>query len=287
MTTPLDHLENIAESAELQHIGKPPAPQVPPAQSATRLEFIPVAALTVDRRYQRRTSEQSRSRVRKIVAEFSWSKFGAIAVAEIHEGLFAVIDGQHRALAAVLVGVESVPAVVAAGDVASQARDFVGINAVRTSVAAIDKFRARVASGDKVAVEVEGMLTELGISTDVPAGTGIRHKETRAVSTLEKLQKRLGRGVVFTTLETLLDTQPGQNNLLTAFAIEATATVVAKMIDAQRDLERLDTVLKETDFETLKEDAQKLQKLTGGATALKGAELLLQGVNKGLREKIA
>ncbi|MCA0963312.1 ParB N-terminal domain-containing protein [Salipiger bermudensis] len=284
---PLPDLEPIIESPELARIGKPQGPEAPPAGEAIRLEFIPVSALTVDRRYQRRTSDGSRSRIRKIVSDFSWSKFGAIAVTEVHEGLYAIIDGQHRALAATLIGADAVPAVIARGDLAAQAKDFVGINSVRTSVAAIDKFRARVASGDVVAIAVDEMLKELEISTDVPAGAGIRHKETRAVSTLEKLQKRLGRGVVFTTLETMLDAQPGQNNLLTAFAIDATATVVGKMLDAGRELSRLDSVLAETDFETLKEEAQQLQKLTGGQTSAKGAQLLLQKVNKGLREKIA
>lgn len=287
MTTPLSHLEMITDSQELSRIGKPTGPDVPPAGEATRLDFIPVTALTVDRRYQRRTSDQSRRRIRKIVSEFSWSKFGAIAVTEIHEGLFAIIDGQHRALAAVLLDVDAIPAVIAQGDLAEQARDFVGINAVRTSVAAIDKFRARVASGDEVAVEVDKMLTELGISADVPAGAGIRHKETRAVTTLEKLQKRLGRGVVFTTLETMIDAQPDQNNLLTSFAIEATATVVAKMLDAERDLSRLDAVLADLDYDTLKDEARNLQKLMGGQTSAKGAELLLKRVNKGLKEKVA
>jgi len=285
MTTP--DMEPITDSADLVLFRAPDEAAIPQASDTLRLAFVPVAALVVDRRYQRRTSEASRSRIRKIVAGFAWSKFGAIAVTEVGEGQYAVIDGQHRALAACVVGAEAVPAVIASGDIARQAEDFVGINAVRTSVAAIDKFRARVAAGDEVAVQVNAMLTELEISTDVPAGAGVRYRETRAVSTLEKLQKRLGRGVVFTALETLLDAQPDQHNLLTAFSIEVTAMVVARMIDAGRDLARLDAVLADTDLETLKEEASALRKLTGGGTAQRGAELLLQAVNKGLREKVA
>lgn len=287
MTTTTPHLELITNSCDLARIAKPERPDLPAADEVTRMALVRVSELAVDRRYQRRTSEQSRARIRRIIADFSWPKFGAIAVTEVHDGLYAIIDGQHRAIAALLLDVDAVPAVIAQGDVAAQANDFVGINATRTAVASIDKFRAKVAAGDEVAVEVDNMLRELGISADVAAGAGIRHKETRAVATLEKLQKRLGRGVVFTTLETMLDAQPGQNNLLTSFAIEATAIVISRMIDAGRDLSRLDTVLTDLDYETLKDDAKHLQKIIGGQIAARGAEILLKSVNKGLKEKVA
>lgn len=276
----------VVDAPELKHLRAPEDTSVPPAASAVEVRFVPVEALVVDRRYQRRTSDRSRVRLRNIVAEFCWAKFGAISVATGPDGSFSIIDGQHRALAAAAIGASEVPAVIATASLEDQANDFVGINTVRTSVASIDKFRARVASGDAAAIAVEQMLTELGISTDVPAGAGIKHKETRAVGTLEKLQKRLGKGVLFTTLETLLDAQPGQNNLLTAFAIETTAQVIAKMLEAERPLDRLDRVLADIDFDTLREEAQKLQKLMGGQTAGRGSELLLRSVNKGLREKI-
>ncbi|MBR9766134.1 MAG: ParB N-terminal domain-containing protein [Rhodobacteraceae bacterium] len=279
-------LEAISASLDLPNIKVPEGAEVASAQDSLRLDFIPIADLYVDRRYQRRTSANSRMRIRSMVAEFSWSKFGAIAVTEETDGRFSIIDGQHRAIAAAAIRASHVPAVIATGDVAAQAETFVGINAMRTSVASIDKFRARVAAADPVAVAVHKMLTELDISTDVPAGAGIRHRETRAVSTLEKLQKRHGQGVLFTALETLLNAQPGQNNLLTSFAIEVTATVLAKMLDAGRDLERLDRTLAEIDFETLKEEATQLRKLTGGQASAKGADLLLQRVNKGLKDRI-
>ncbi|MGI3170017.1 ParB N-terminal domain-containing protein [Pseudooceanicola sp. C21-150M6] len=259
-----------------------------PASGTVDLLMVPVSQLAIDRDYQRRVSDNGRSRIVKIVKGFSWARFGALIVSETAGDRLAIVDGQHRAIAAALLGVEAVPAVVVRQtEVARQAMDFVGINTVRTTVASIDKFRARVAAGDADAVQVAETLDELTISTDVPAGMSLRPRETRAVATLEKMQKRFGRGVVFTTLETLIEAQPDVSNLLTAFAIEATAIVVHKMIDAERDLERLDPILADTDFETLKAEAAQLVKLTGGQTAPRGAELLLKHVNKGLREKVA
>jgi hypothetical protein len=261
---------------------------VQPMEEIADLRLIRTDDLAIDREYQRRISERGRSRIIKIVKGFTWSRFGALIVSETDAGQLAIVDGQHRAIATMLLSLEEVPAIVVRhGDVASQAMDFVGINTVRTTVASIDKFRARVAAGDKDAVEVAEALDNLGISTDVAAGVSLKPKETRAVVTLEKLQKRFDRGVVFTTLETMIDAQPEEPNLLSSFAIEATAVVIARMIEANRDLARLDAILRDTDFTTLKEQATQLVKLTGGRTAQRGAELLLKEVNKGLREKVA
>ena len=261
---------------------------VGPISDTADLRMVELSKLTIDRDYQRRVSESGRSRIMKIIKGFSWARFGALILSELPDGRLAVIDGQHRAIAAALLSLQEVPAIVVRErDQARQAMDFVGINTVRTTVASIDKFRARVAAGDQDAVLVAEALTELNINTDVAAGCALKVRETRAVATLEKLQKRFGRGVVFTTLETLIEAQPNQPGLLSSFAIEVTAVIVAKMLDADRDLARLDAALQDIDFETLKEEAAQLVKLTGGRTAARGSELLLQRVNKGLREKVA
>lgn len=253
---------------------------IAPADQVLHLDFVSVPDITVDASYQRKISDRGRVRINKIVKEFDWRRFGALVLARNSEGGLNVIDGQHRLLAAVQLGLATVPAVIASGDLVDQAKAFVAVNADRTGVVSIDKFRARVVAGDGTAVTVHKMLKTLGINCDIAAGCAIRPRETRAVSLLEKLVKRAGEGVVFTTLETLIDAQPEQPNLLTAFVIEATAIVVAQMIDAGRDLERLDRVLADTDFETLKEEAAQLSKLTGGRLAQRGGELLMQRVNK-------
>ncbi|WP_305968328.1 MULTISPECIES: hypothetical protein [unclassified Mameliella] len=61
---------------------------------------------------------------------------------------------------------------------------------------------------------------------------------------------------------------------------------VARMLEAGRPLERLDAVLRDTDFETIKEEASQSQKLNGGTVAGHGTDRLLVRVNKGLREKV-
>lgn len=255
-------------------------------ESVLRFEWVDTGTIHIDRNFQRRISRAGETRLKRMMAEFDWRKFGALLVVDMGEGRLSCIDGQHRALAAFLLGAKAVPAMVFDADQVGQANAFVGVNVNRTTVASIDKFRARVAAGDEASVTVHNMLQNLEISTDVPAGYALGPKQTRAVGKLERLVKTVEEGIVFTSLEMLLDAQPNQNNLLTAFAIEATALAVVRVVDGKGDIDRLERVLTETDFDTLKENAAQLVKIQGGQTAKRGSEILLQRFNKGLHKPI-
>mgnify|MGYP003335309740 CR=1 FL=1 len=62
------------------------------------LQWIDKAELSVDHTYQRPEAKQ---KVLRIASEFSWQKFGCLVVSERQSGEMVVIDGQHRALAAI------------------------------------------------------------------------------------------------------------------------------------------------------------------------------------------
>lgn len=271
----MDRLEAIAQEC----IAKTPPPS---ARSIIEMKMVPVETVIADERYQRRLSDASRSRIAAMMRDFSWPRFGAIVVAKSDQGL-SVVDGQHRLVAARLLGITEVPAVMCNADLLDQARDFVGINTTRTSVASIDKFRARVAAEDPIACKVAETLAALEITTDVPAGAGIGPRETRAVVVLERIAKSANKGLLFNTLELMLDAQPDQPNLLTAFAIEAVAKTLALVGTTEAALERLERVVAETDFDTLRENAAQLVKIQGGKTSQRGHELLLREYNRGLK----
>lgn len=243
--------------------------------------------IVIDRSYQRRVSDAGKARIKRALKDFDWRKFGAISVVPVGDGRYACIDGQHRAVMAWAAGAAVIPAVAFKADTADQAKAFVGVNVNRTTVASIDKFRARVASGDEAAVTAQEIMDELGISADVPAGYSLAPHQTRAVSKVEKLVKVIGQGLTFTTLEMLRDAQPDQSNLLTAFTVEAVAMAVAKLVDAEADLDRLAKVLTEIDFDSLKDDCKQLVKLQGGQLARHGTASILRLYNKGLRDKVA
>ncbi|WP_305970883.1 MULTISPECIES: DUF6551 family protein [unclassified Mameliella] len=277
----------LTETADRARAGAKSLPSPPPPQDMVEMTFLPTADLQIHPAYQRKISRVGMKRITQIITGFTWARFGALCVARDDDGTLWVVDGQHRMIAARALQLTAVPCVISTATLQKQAGDFEGINTTRTTVASIDRFRARVVQGDEVAVKVHQMLETLGISTDVAAGCSLRPTETRATAKLEKLIRKAGEGTVFTALETLIEAQPEQTNLLTAFNIEATVMCVARMLEAGRPLERLDAVLRDTDFETIKEEASQSQKLNGGTVAGHGTDRLLVRVNKGLREKVA
>lgn len=251
------------------------------------LQWVETQKLHVDDRYQRLVSDRGRRLIRRLINDFDFSKFGAIVVGRSEDGKLSILDGQHRALAALVLNIGWIPATITKAELQDQASSFVAINADRTGVVAIDKFRARVTAGENTAVELSNILTELEISTDVPAGGALRPRQTRAVNCLEKLVKTFGKGTVFTALEMLLDAQPDEANLLVGFNIEVTTRTLARVIDAKGDIDRLQRLLEETDFISLSDTAAQLLKLQGGTKVNHGTDRLLASFNKHLKEKVA
>jgi len=254
---------------------------LPSPDAVASFELVPLGDLVVDGHYQRTMSAKGRSTVARIITDFDWLRFGAISVIRRGDS-FAVIDGQHRAVAAAAMGITMVPALVAIGE-AAEAATFVAINDVRTTVTPVDKFRAKVAAGDPPAVELGEMLGELEISTDVLPGIALRPRQTRAISVLYKLIKVHGRGVVFTSLEMLIDGQPDNPDALTSLNIEAVTSATAKVISAKGDIDRLARVIEETDFEQILDSARQLAKISGGSHKGHATNLLMRSYDKGLK----
>lgn len=82
-------------------------------QPAPQLLWLRIEDLVVDSRYQRPLNTGNWAAIRRIAKDFRWSRFSPVLVAPVEGGRYAVIDGQHRAHAAALCGIESIPAMVA------------------------------------------------------------------------------------------------------------------------------------------------------------------------------
>ena len=271
----------MTDLAPIAPLKRPPAADAPPAPDI-RLVMLPLDSLRIDRRYQRHVSRQGRSVIRRIVTDFSWSRFGALSVATCggETQHYAVIDGQHRAIAARTLGIDKVPCVVCDRQMPAQAMDFVIVNSARTRVVAIDRFRARVAAGDQDAVEVARMLDDLGISTDVPPGGKLKPRQTRAVSAIERATKQFGPGITYTALEALLDAQPEQGDLLNSFTIQVTTRVILRVIDAGGSLDAFTELLADTDFTALSIDAAQAVRMFGNTKIHHGAKMLSRAWNR-------
>jgi hypothetical protein len=149
---------------------------------------VPVSDLIVDDRYQRDLDER---RVRKIVNEFDPALFGTLEVSH-RNGVSAVFDGQHRLVAAAELGHESVPCLVHTGlSPEDEAVLFVQLQRERKGISAVQRFRARLFSGDEIAQEIAAIVDEAGftISDQSSADAGRTHS-IKGVQTLERLYHR-------------------------------------------------------------------------------------------------
>jgi hypothetical protein len=122
---------------------------------APMLQWIKVADLIVDDGYQRPLGNSNWTAIQKIAANFLWSRFQPLLVAPIEGGRFAIIDGQHRAHAALLCGISSVPAVAVQVGREEQSRAFAWVNSQTIKVTAWHVFKAALVAGEDWAVRAD------------------------------------------------------------------------------------------------------------------------------------
>jgi hypothetical protein len=92
------------------------------------MDWIEVKRLVTDKTYQREISRAGSINVERIAEYFEWAKFSPVIVAPVEGGMFSIIDGQHRAMAAMLRGIEKVPCEIVHIDRARQAEAFAAMN---------------------------------------------------------------------------------------------------------------------------------------------------------------
>ena len=122
------------------------------------VDWISKDVIDVDVSYQR---GEDMARAEKIARTFSWSKFGAVVLVPREDGRYAIIDGQHRMLAAKLHPlVDNLPAVImpAVKGTAAEATSFIGLNAERKAVSGLELFHARRATGDEDVQTIDQVL---------------------------------------------------------------------------------------------------------------------------------
>lgn len=139
-----------------------------PMGEMAELKVLPLDRLVIDPRYQRDIAEAGRRNIRHIVEHFDWALFTPVIVTPVAGGLYAIIDGQHRAAAANLhPHVTKVPCAITTGDLAAQARAFVGINDRVTRLNGFQIYAAQLAAGDDAARQVARACKTAGV--EIPA----------------------------------------------------------------------------------------------------------------------
>lgn len=214
------------------------------------LQWLKIAKLRIDPRYQREISERGDRNIVGIATAFAWAKFTPVIVAPIGSGLYAIVDGQHRTTAAALRGFDSVPCVIIAADAAAQADAFVAINGSVTAMTPLQLHAARLAAGNAEASELAAVCREADVTIcryPIPANK-IKPGETLAVSMLQGLLKRFGREVLIAALCCITRTRKGNPGMIRAQVVEGLCVVLEAEPTWRADRKRLIFTMQTFDF---------------------------------------
>jgi hypothetical protein len=124
--------------------------------------MIPKTELEVDPAYQRNRINQRR--VDNLCRSWDWIACGCLVVALRDDNKWFVMDGQHRKLAAdQRSDIQELPCLVfETTSRREEAVSFLAINHGRVGVGSLDRYRAQLLSGDKIAFAVDSMLQSTG-----------------------------------------------------------------------------------------------------------------------------
>jgi len=195
-------------------LGKPP-----------KLEWLSIKQLVVDPEYQREITIVGRKNIRRIVENFNWSMFAPIMVASVGGNKFAIVDGQHRATAAALCGVDKVPCAVIEALRGEQAAAFRAINANTTRLHTVQLHHAAVAAKDPRALKIAEVVKKAGVR--IPRSPGRRlDGDCLCVETIARGIERAGEAVVILALRAIVHSGDGRSEELNKTIIGSTINVL-------------------------------------------------------------
>lgn len=245
---------------------------------AGTIEVVALADLRVDPVYQRDLTAQF---VERLAEKWDIVTAGTIVVSKRPDGNLYIVDGQHRAAAAVRAGETHILAqVVNEPSAEEEARLRLKGNVKRTD-RVFEVFRARLASGDETALAIERILGDFGTQVNmVPTmNTGIN-----AITAVEKLYK-LDGGVTLITVLSLLKKLFGEirPEFASSDLLKGLTWFLAHHGDVI-DTERFERVFRMTGPSTLSRSARAHKASLGGALWVNTYRALVTMYNEGLSD---
>lgn len=127
------------------------------------IRMVPLAKMAVDNTYQR--DRVSETNIMAMARHWDHAACGALVASLRDDGLYYVVDGNHRRLGAVRRGdIVSLPCRVVTGmTVAEEAALFRKLNMVRVRVDTYCRYRSALVGGDACVVACDAMLSRLGL----------------------------------------------------------------------------------------------------------------------------
>ena len=197
---------------------------------AGELKWLPMSALFIDPKYQRAILDSGKANIRRMIEQFAWSQFGTLVVSKRGGGRYAIIDGQHRATAAMLHGgIKELPCLILTLDAPEEARAFFAINSNVTRIHSLQTFRAKVAAGDVDAVELTQLCARAGVKIVGYPKQYLDGGETMALGSIRQAIKRFDERTLTTALKLLRAAEPASG--LGASAILGASSALHKNPD--------------------------------------------------------
>lgn len=273
----LSSLQPLATSKELEA-----SPDLGPVPV---FAWVAKTLLAVDRRYQRDAiGGRSRELIRGIVEGMRWDRFQPITVTPAAEGRYAVIDGQHSTIAALMhPAVTDVPCwIVEAPDLRRQARTFGAINRDRVKMSTMQMYKAALAGGDPDATQIDKVCRAAGVQVAFWATNNVLPPcQTLAVETLRELLRQYGEGPVGRALGVMAEAWAEAPNAFRAQVIKGVALMV-KVHGPRLDLKRLARVLADREAGEMIDAARVYKRAMGGSTEAAICAGLVRAYDKGL-----
>lgn len=169
-------------------------PMTPVDQPAPMLDWVPIAKIVMDDEYQRELKPNNWAAIKRIAANFHWSRFSPVLLAPIEGGLYACIDGQHRAHAAAICGFERVPAMITTVPRSEQARAFVHVNGSQIGVSGHQVYRAALAAREDWAIACKTAVEHAGCRLMTNNSTLAKDKKPGEVFCIALVRKLVEAG---------------------------------------------------------------------------------------------
>ncbi|WP_412066638.1 DUF6551 family protein [Rhizobium sp. SYY.PMSO] len=185
-----------------------------PRGTMPSIEWVHVAALTVDSSYQRSIdNDGSRRLIASIAANFDWRLCAPLVVSRRPDGSRVIIDGQHRWAAAVRRGdlLQLPCCLFTYGSPEDEARMFIVANRARKAMNRMDDFHAALAAGDEDALDIRRLVSEAGLAiARSTSSTAWKPGDVTFTSSIATALRRHGDAVVSAALTCMAEAYKGE-----------------------------------------------------------------------------
>ena len=171
----------------------------------------------------------SRALIIRIAKNWDRDSCEPLVVSQREDRSLFVVDGQHRLAAAIMRGdIEQLPCFVCAlPDLASEADRFVQFNKNRKSLSSLDLWKASVASGDPVALEITGSLERAGLRVSGTTNNTVGTNALTNIGGLQRCYRKQGLDQLSAVLDVLANAYRGEVMQYAGTVFTGIAAVVA------------------------------------------------------------